>query len=392
MTERLYYQDAYLTEFRAMVVETADDGRRVYLDRTAFYPDSGGQPHDLGTLNGAQVVEVADEGDRIAHIVDRPLAPGEAAGRIDWPRRFDHMQQHSGQHLLSAALIEVCGAHTVSFHLGQELSTVELSVASLDAAAIARAERRANEIVFENRPVEVSFEDAGAAAGALRAPAKRAGELRIVAIRGYDRSACGGTHVRSTGEIGPILIRRMEKIRGNLRLEFLCGMRAVRRARADFEALSRISRALAAHPDETPGLVAANLERLSQAEKAAAKLAVELAAIRGRELYASTQPDAAGIRRHFRRLAAGSLDDQLRATAQGFTAGEKAVFLAVVDNPPSLMLAVSKGSGLHAGNLVKEAVSAAGGRGGGSPTAGQGSVPDAQALERALERLGAGLQ
>jgi alanyl-tRNA synthetase len=387
MTERLYYQDAYLVEFRAAVVEAAEEGRRVYLDRTAFYPASGGQPHDLGALNGVPVTEVVDEGDRIAHVLAAAADAGEAAGRIDWARRFDHMQQHSGQHLLSAALIEVCGAHTVSFHLGQEISTIELSVAALGTSEIVAAERRANALVFENRPISVSYEDATEAAGALRAPAKRGGELRIVAIHNYDRSACGGTHVRSTGEIGPIQIRKLEKIRGNVRLEFLCGMRAITRARADYDALTQISRALAAQFDETAPLVAANLERLSQAEKALGKLAAELAGIRGRELYAATAPDSTGVRRHFRRLPSGSLGEDLRAAAQGFTSGEKAVFAVAIENPPSLMLVVSKDSGLHAGNLVKQAVSAAGGRGGGSQTAGQGSVPDAPALALVLERL-----
>ncbi len=387
MTERLYYQDAHLAEFRARVVEASDDGRRVYLDRTAFYPSSGGQPNDRGTLNGVEVLDVIDEEDRIAHLLAAPVGPGEVAGRIDWPRRFDHMQQHSGQHLLSWALIDVCDAHTVSFHLGSEISTIELAVASLDAATLAAAERRANELVFENRPVTLSYEDATVAVNGLRAPTERTGELRIVTIRDADRSACGGTHVGSTGEIGPILIRRTEKIRGNVRLEFLCGMRAVRRARADFEALSQISRSLAAPVDETPKLVAGAIERLGQTEKALGKLKTELAVIRGREMYGAAASDAAGFRRHFERRPAGVFDDELRSTANGFTSAERAVFVAAIDDPPSLLLAVSKDAGLHAGNLVKEAVAANGGRGGGSATSAQGSLPDRPALDRALERV-----
>jgi alanyl-tRNA synthetase len=387
MTGRLYHQDAYLTEFRAEVVEISADGRRVYLDRTAFYPTSGGQPNDLGTIDGAAVLDVIDEEDRIAHLVATPVGGGAITGRIDWPRRFDHMQQHSGQHLLSWALIDVCNAHTVSFHLGQDVSTIELAVPALDAASIAAAERRANELVFENRPVTISYEDAAGAAAGLRAPTERTGELRIVTIRDCDRSACGGTHVRSTGEIGPILIRRLEKIRGNVRLEFLCGMRALRRARADFEALAQISRTLAAPADETPKLVMSAVERLGHTEKALGKLKAEMAAIRGRELYGAAQPDASGVRRHFQRLAAGAFDEELRAKAQGFTSAERAVFVTAIDDPPSLLLAVSKDAGLHAGNLVKEAVTANGGRGGGSATLAQGSLPDGAALERALERL-----
>ncbi|MBI4874422.1 MAG: hypothetical protein HY822_07305 [Acidobacteria bacterium] len=383
MTERLYYRDAYAGEFRAAVVETAGQGLRVYLDRTAFYPASGGQPCDLGWIDNVAVTEVADEGERIAHVLAAPLSAGEVAGRLDWVRRFDHMQQHTGQHLLSAALVELCQARTVGFHLGQEISTIDVDAASLDARQVAAVERRVNELVFENRPVAVSFEDAAAAAG-LRKASEREGELRIVSIRDYDRSACGGTHVRATGEIGPVLVRKLEKIRGNLRLEFLCGGRAVRRARADFEALSRIAHAHAAALDEAPKLVAAAIERLSDAGKALRKMAAELALIRGRELCAATAPDPSGVRRHFRRLAAGALDDELRALAQGFTAGEKAVFVAVSEDSCAVMLAASKDAGVNAGAVLKQAVAAQGGRGGGSPAAAQGSVPDAAALARVV--------
>jgi alanyl-tRNA synthetase len=389
MTERLYYQDAYLTEFRAKVVEAGQERRRVYLDRSAFYPASGGQPGDLGTLNGVPVIDVIDEEDRIAHVLRSPVEGDELAGCIDWARRHDHMQQHSGQHLLSAVAVELYKAPTLSFHLGQEVSTIDVGVAALDAGQVAAIERRANELVFENRPVTVSFEDAAAATD-LRKPSDRAGELRIVSIRDYDRSACGGTHVRATGEIGPVLIRKLDKIRGSVRIEFLCGMRAVRRARADYDALSQVSRVLASQLDEAPKLVAVNIERLSETEKTVRKLSADLAVTRGRELYTATAPDADGLRRNFRRLASGALDDVLRATAQGFTASEKAVLVAAIDNPPSILVAVSKDTGLHAGNIVKEAVTANGGRGGGSPVAGQGSVSDTDALNRVIERLRSG--
>src|SRR5438270_1360342 len=166
-TTRLYYTDSYLTSFDARVVQVADDGRRVYLDQTAFYPTSGGQPHDLGTLAGARIADVIDEGDRIAHILDIPL-PGDAisvAGSIAWERRFDHMQQHTGQHLLSAVLEEAYGYHTVSVHFGADYSSLDLDVESVGTERIAEAEARANAIVAENRPVTVAFEDASQATG-----------------------------------------------------------------------------------------------------------------------------------------------------------------------------------------------------------------------------------
>ena len=229
MTERLYYTDARLTEFTARVVEVAGD--RVYLDRTAFYPTSGGQLFDVGTLGDARVVDVVDEKERIAHVLEKParFSPNdELTARVDWTRRFDHMQQHTGQHLLSAVFEELFGHKTVSVHFGDESSTLDLDAASLSKDRALKAERRANEVVFENRPVTVTFEDAASAAG-LRKEVDRTGDLRIVEIEGLDRSACGGTHVRGTGEIGPVVVRRIEKYKQSTRVEFLCGWRALAR-------------------------------------------------------------------------------------------------------------------------------------------------------------------
>jgi len=218
MTERLYYNDSYLREFQARVVERSADGRTVYLDRSAFYPASGGQPFDLGSIAGVEVVEVVDEDDRIAHRLAAPLAvEGEISAQVDWSRRFDHMQQHSGQHLLSAVFDELFGLHTVSFHLGAESATIDLEGGPVDARTLLEAEQRANRIVFENRPLDVRFEDANKAQG-LRKASEREGTLRIVSIDGLDRSACGGTHVRGTGEIGVILLRKVEKIRQSARV------------------------------------------------------------------------------------------------------------------------------------------------------------------------------
>ena len=230
-TTRLYYTDSYLTSFDARVVQVADDGRRIYLDQTAFYPTSGGQPHDLGTLAGARIADVIDEGDRIAHILETALT-GDAisvAGSIAWERRFDHMQQHTGQHLLSAVLEEAYGYHTVSVHFGADYSSLDLDVESVTADRIVEAERRANLLLAENRAVTTTFEDASQVTG-LRKASDREGALRIVSIAGLDRSACGGTHVRATGEIGVILVRKVERVRKAARLEFVCGLRAVRRA------------------------------------------------------------------------------------------------------------------------------------------------------------------
>jgi alanyl-tRNA synthetase len=383
MTQRLYYDDCYLRDFRARVIDSADGGRKIYLDRSAFYPTSGGQPFDLGAIGGVAVREVIDEEDRVAHILDAPLAATEVDAKIDWARRYDHMQQHTGQHLLSAVLVELYDVPTVSFHMGALSSTIDLGTGKLDSAQIERVEERCAEIVAEARPVSISYEDSQADLG-LRKPSARSGTLRIISIDRLDRSACGGTHVRSTAELGPVLIRKMERMRGNVRIEFVCGMRAVRRARQDFQLLSEISRIVSVPFEETPALVAAQTEKAKSLEKTAARLAAELAKREGAELYASTAPDPAGIRKVTQR---GPIDDAMRARAQAFVAGSKAVFLAVSDNPPSLLLAASADSGIHAGDRVKAAVTSAGGRGGGNQALAQGSVPTPEALEKILAQL-----
>jgi alanyl-tRNA synthetase len=378
VTERLYYHDSYLKEFRARIADASPDRKRIYLDRTAFYPTSGGQPFDLGTLGGVPVTEVVDEEDRVAHVLAAPLDGGEVTGSIDWPRRFDHMQQHTGQHLLSAVLLSLLDAPTVSFHLGVDYSTIDIARAALDPAQLRAAEEHANRVVFENRPVSVSFADA-AEDLALRKPTQREGTIRVITIADLDRSACGGTHVRATGEIGPILLRKLDKVRGNVRIEFLCGMRAVRRVRADYEALASIARQFSSTLDEVPPLVAAQGEKLQESDKARRKLAGELAQAAGRELHAKTAPDQDGLRRVIRKTAA--ITDELRAEAQSFASAGRAVFLAVAHNPPSVLVAASPDSGLDAGKWLKKALPPLGGRGGGNPTMAQGSLQSTVAVD-----------
>ncbi len=386
MTERLYYDDCYLQDFRAQVVATEDDGKRVYLNRTAFYPTSGGQPFDLGTLGGIKVREVVDNDDRIAHILESPLAisAAEVEGKVDWARRWDHMQQHTGQHLLSAVLIELFDITTVSFHLSADSSTIDISVPTLDAKKADRVEERCSEIIAEARPIRITYEDSSADLG-LRKASARTGTLRIVSIDKLDKSACGGTHVRTTAELGPILIRKIDKIRGNARVEFVCGLRAVRRARQDFATLSEISRLVSVPFEEAPAIIAAQVERAKGFEKTALRLGAELAQREGRELFAATEPDAEGIRRVTQR---GPIDDAMRARAQAFVAGSKAVFLALSTDPPSILLASSADSGVHAGERVKAALAGVGGRGGGNQALAQGSVPSAASLDAIANSLG----
>ena len=385
MTERLYYTDSYLSEFEAAVVDCQEEGRRIYLDRTAFYPTSGGQQFDTGQLNGIEVVDVVVEGEEVAHCLAHPLEGSRVAGRIDWPRRFDHMQQHTGQHLLSAVLADRLGLATTSVHFGKLSSTVDLEGGALPREQLSRVEAWANDVVVQNRTVRVSFEEAAEAIG-LRKPPAREGTIRIISIAGVDRSACGGTHVRATGEIGPILLRGVERVRSGVRLEFLCGARGVRAAREDHELLTGLAAELSAAPVELPGLIAAQREQLRELVSTRRELERQLQDHRARQLYGATAPDPSGIRRTVLREPTGSLNE-LKGVAQAYAALPGAIFIAAVEAPPSILLAASPDSGINAGAMLKGLLDANGGRGGGSAALAQGTVPSAANLERVLLSL-----
>jgi len=389
VTERLYYTDAYLASFSAAVSEIADGGRRIYLDRSAFYPASGGQPHDLGTIDGIPVLEVVDDGERVAHLLAAPLAASTVHGVVDWPRRFDHMQQHTGQHLLSAVFIELLNAETVSVHFGADNSTLDLDVGEVSPGEIADVQDRANAVSAENRPVTVSFEDAASVSG-LRKPSDRAGVLRLVTIADLDKSACGGTHVRHTGEIGAILIRRVERVKKRVRVDFLCGLRAAHRARADYLALSHVAAGFSAALDDTPMLVDRQRQELRDSHGARDGLLQDLATFQARDRVMAAVRSASGHRIIVEHLPGGSLE-ALRPLANAVAAHEGAIFIGVSDEPAAILLATSPSSGVEAGSMLKGVLDAAGGRGGGSPRFAQGSLPSGEALQTALATLQAAI-
>lgn len=386
MTERLYYTDPRLTTFTAAITELADGGRRIYLDRTAFYPTSGGQPHDVGTLGGCAVVDVVDEGDRIAHLLAESLrATGSVEGVIDWPLRFDHMQQHTGQHLLSAVLESLVGAQTTSVHFGDDTNTVDLDRGSLTEDQLQAAEHRANEIVLENRPVAITFEEAAAARG-LRKASKREGTLRIITIDGVDRSACGGTHVRQTGEIGTLLVLGTERVKGHARVEFIAGWRAINRARRNERMVREASRALSVPPVEVPDALGALAAQLKDARSTLKTLGAEVATARAGQLAGAATPDAGGVRR----VLLTSHDyaaDELRMLAQASSAIPGVRFVATLAAPPTIFVAAGPGSGWDAGAVLKAALAEVGGRGGGSAKAAQGTVERTQELELLVKAL-----
>jgi alanyl-tRNA synthetase len=375
MAERIYYTDPYARQFEATVVSvTTKDGQPVaVLDRTAFYPTSGGQPFDTGTINGVRVTQVEeDDAGEILHVLDRAIEPGPVQGEIDWDRRFDHMQQHTGQHVLSAALDRVCGAPTVSFHLGAERSTIDLS-REPGPDEIAAAEREANRVVWENRPVSIRFSAADEAASmALRKQSRREGELRLIDVDGFDLSACGGTHVLRTGAIGIIAVSGWERFKGGLRVEFVCGGRALTAFRSLRDVVTTAARALTIHPAELP----ASIERLQSDSKEQARtlkrLQERLAAHEADALARSAQQ----IGDH--RVVIASLEGWdaggLKALASTIAArpGHAAVLIAPTASGSPLVVARAADLALDAAALLRAIVARFGGKGGGKADLAQG--------------------
>jgi alanyl-tRNA synthetase len=376
MTEdRLYYTDPYLVEFDAVVRDVArvEDRWEVVLDRTAFYPTSGGQPFDTGKLNDANVIDVFDDEEgNVRHVIDQELEKNvRVRGHIDWVRRFDHMQQHTGQHLLSAAFERETAAKTVSFHLGTLAATIDLDK-EVTPAQIAHVEAEANRIVWEDRDVSVHFVTAAEAAKLpLRKDPVRTGELRIIDIKDFDMSACGGTHVCRTGGIGVIAISGTERFKGGQRVEFLCGGRVLRSYRALKDTVDASVRLLSVLPGELP----AGIEKLQVAARGQQKaqesflerLAVHEAALfraRGQKagmvtLVAETVSgwDAAGLKK----LALAIVSNP----------GVVAVLVGA-DAPGPVIVARSEDIGIDAGDILRKLIERFGGKGGGRGPMAQG--------------------
>ncbi|HKW75094.1 MAG TPA: alanine--tRNA ligase-related protein [Terriglobales bacterium] len=400
MTERLYYHDSFLFEFKARVLESVQrQGKHaIVLDRTAFYPTSGGQVHDTGKIifDGREVIvgDVADEEDgRILHFVPEPLTAGiEVQGSVDEERRRDHIQQHSGQHVLSAAFIELFNMPTVSFHMGEESCTIDLQSSSLSPPQVETAERRANLIMTEDRPVTILFVPLEEARrlGLRKLPPKQTGTLRLIDIQDYDLTACGGTHVRSTGQIGAILLRKIEKVKQGMRVEFVCGLRAVRTAHADFNALTNAAGLLSTHVSELPEHINKLLEESRSAGKREQKLLQELAEFHAERMLASH----ADARLRVFCLVRSDRDlSFIKLLAQKLTAGTAPVIalMACTAGQTALVFARSRSAEHDMGKLMKEAMAELGGRGGGTSEMAQGGVPsgafDLKKTENLLQRI-----
>jgi alanyl-tRNA synthetase len=401
MTERLYYNDSFLREFDARVLSCEAIGAgnsagaggaslwKVTLDRTAFYPSSGGQPYDTGQLGPARILEVADNNDQIVHMTDRAVEPGTAHGTIDWRRRFDHMQQHSGQHLLSAVFIKLFRIQTVSFHLGNEISTIDLATPSLSSEQLESADHMCNEIIFEDRPVTVHYGTASElAALGVRKEVEREGVLRAIQIENIDLQPCGGTHVSRTGQIGVILLRGVEKMKGNCRLEFVCGERARRAAGADRNLLNESARALTCSAAELPRGIARIVEERNSANRLRQRLVEELSRLKAKVLLAN-----AGRRsppqspRMIVEIFPEAEMDYLRQVATNLVAEPDVVALLASQTTGQIVFAQSSGLPCDMNKLLREAVTAAGGKGGGTATFAQGSAKDTSVLDELMRRV-----
>jgi alanyl-tRNA synthetase len=405
MTQRLYYHDSFLYNFEAEVREIADGPRSaLILDRTAFYPSSGGQVFDTGLIStdgkeNLRVTEVVDAEDgRVVHYLDAPpkgIKPGsKVRGQIDANRRRDHMQQHTGQHVVSATFVRLFNRPTVSFHMADDYCSIDLDTPTLTKEQVEQAERFANEIILENRQVRIRFvtrEEAGKL-GLRKLPPAQRDELRLIDIHEFDLSACGGTHVNQTGQIGCILLRKTERVRQGWRVEFVAGQRAVATARRDFTTLTEAARLFSAHIYDVPSQIRKSFDEIKSLRKLHEESLEELAEAQAAALLAET-PEAAG-----RKLVIHSFVDCdmnfLKLLAQKITRlGANIVALLGTTSPqPSLVFAQSVGQANDMGAFMKDTVSRYGGRGGGSKDMAQGGLPNADGIQAALTHASSSFQ
>jgi len=385
-TRRLYHEDGELRTFEATVLEAParEDGRHaVVLDETAFYPTSGGQPHDTGQLGEARVVDVVEDGDRVVHVVDGDAPSGRVTGTVDWDRRMDHRRQHTGQHILSRAIQDTRGAKTVGFHLGEERCSIDLD-RPLDDAALAEGEMAANRVVLDNQPVVARWYDGPEdAPEEVRSTLPDERPLRLVAVGEFDLNACCGTHVSRAGDVGPVKILRWEKNKGGVRVEFVCGERALADYGRRHRALRDLALDLTTEEFAVPKRVAALRDEHKQLRVRLEKTEDEL-----RERLALVWTSEAGEGPLCRDLGPGREDWLAPMATRLAELGKRRVLLLAGDGEVRrLALACPPGDEARAGDLLREALTGTGGKGGGSDRLARGQVPQAD-LEQVHKILG----
>jgi len=357
----------------------------VELDQTAFYPTSGGQPNDIGCIGEAKILDVRVGDDVVLHIVDREVPLEEVRGSIDWPRRFDHMQQHTGQHLLSAIFQGCYGLPTVSFHLGTDLCTIDLRGPEADAGVLEGAQRAANQIIFEDRPVNVRYGTASQLARVgVRKEVDREGILRAIEIEGADLQPCGGTHVRTTGQIGMILVRRCSKIRQDWRVEFVCGGRAERLASGDFRLLRRISEQMSCPADDVPPAVEKLITERDAHFKNLRAVLQQLAEARNASAMLAAPQTPEGLR-VVAELLRDAHPELLLPLATEVAKNEKAVALLVHEESGQIVLAQHPSSGKDLAGVLKHVLAKTPGKGGGSRDFVRAKLADPRRSSEALE-------
>ncbi len=384
------------------MISCEPDGARwkVVLDKTAFYPTSGGQPHDLGTLGGVPVVEVLDGTGaagthQVVHYTSAAVPAGSVHGQIDWARRIDHMQQHTAQHLLSAAFIELFGFQTVSFHLGKEISTIDLSAPSVVPRQLEEAERRSNEIIFEDRAVAIRFGTAEELAeSGIRKRVEREGILRAVEIEGFDRQPCGGTHLARTGQAGLLLLRKLERSRDSWRVEYVAGYRALATARSDFGSLTQAASLLSCALSEVPAGVAKAIEERRALSTTNKRMEERLASHEARAFLLQhpdepSSSDGAARSAGLRLIVATPADatpGYLALLAGKLTVEKNVVALLVSRETGHVVLARSPELSCDVGSILRESLKEFGGKGGGAKHFAQGSLPDRTQADAFISR------
>lgn len=385
-TERLYLSNTYQKNCTSQVkdIRPSPTGIEVVLDRTIFYPTGGGQPHDTGTIAGCVVKDVYEDQATVVHVVESEPSTGSVLCELDWSRRFDHMQQHTGQHILSAVCEQVLDADTIGFHLGSEHTTIDLDIGAITDDDVAKIEAVANHIVFSNLPLSAYHVRAEAISNfPLRKPPQVRGDIRLVEIQKYDYSPCGGTHTSYTGEVGLIKVLRVEKVRQSVRLIFVCGGRALQDFQRKTGIVNQLVETLSAPEPEI--LTATNrlFEQIKDRSKTVRSLQQQLLDYAAQHLRenASTHNDIHFIRACFDRFDA----DQIRRLAAKLTEQEDIiVLLASTQGKVHFVFGCSDNVSIHMGQILQQSLATIGGRGGGRPTNAQGGCADASKVDEAL--------
>ena len=387
VAQRLYYDDSYLCTFSARITARRvwDDHPAVALDRTAFYPESGGHLGDHGTLNGVQVLDTqADDADEVWHVLAAPLDVEQVQGEVDWTRRFAFMQQHHGQHLLSAAFEQVGSTRTVSAHLGEDACTIDLDQPPFTPEQIAAVEHAANAMIWANVEIYARFvTPAELATIPLRKPPKAYERIRVVSAGDFDHTPCGGTHPRRTGEVGAVVIRRWEKYKGGTRAEFVCGERAVQDYAMRRNLIQQLTTSLHIGLPELPHAVTRLQATLDGQRKALEDAQSKLAVYEAQELT-QTAEQIGGVPVVVKAFADRSVD-HVRLVAQHIADGGGVALLGVRANKAQFIFTRAVGLPYDMRAALQAANAIVGGRGGGKPDAAQGGGPDVAKLDEALQ-------